>query len=120
MSDHDVAPPTTEAALHQWRAAERTVAVARRGRLAAEAAAAAATDAADAALATAEAARSALAAMALAETSAAKTAAAARIVVESTRSDVVDAEGEAAMAEIDEAQAHAVYRAAETRAATPR
>ena len=85
----------------------------RRGRVAAEAAAQAAQDAADAALATAEAAKAALASMALAETSASKTAAAAKIVVMSTRADLADAETEVSMSEVGEAQAHDDYRAAE-------
>jgi hypothetical protein len=107
---------STAEALQQWRAAERLVAVARRGRIAAEAAAAAAADAAEAAIATAEAAKAALASMDLAEKSAAKTAAASKVVVLSTRADLADAESEEAMSEVNEVDAQAKYRAATERA----
>ena len=66
MTDTTNPIQTTEDALTQWRAAERTVAVARRGRLAAQAAADAAKEATEAAAATAEAARTALDAATLA------------------------------------------------------
>ena len=54
--------------------------------------------------------------MALAEKSAAKTAAASKVVVMSTRADLADAETDLAMSEIGEAVAHDDYRAAEERA----
>ncbi|MEP7040214.1 MAG: hypothetical protein ABI864_01425 [Chloroflexota bacterium] len=108
---------TAPEALKQWRAAERTVAVARRGQLAAQAATATAQEAADAAITTAEASRAALAASALAETSAAKTASAAKIMVQTSLADVADSKSETAMAEVDEAAAHMEYRDAAERAA---
>ena len=116
MSDQKQDEKTTSEALAEWRLAEQSAAVARRGRLAAQVAASAAEEAAEAAKATAEAAKSALGAASLAETSAAKTAAAARLVVESTRVDHSDAEAESALADIDEVEAHDRYRTALDRA----
>lgn len=112
----DPEPLSTAEALQQWRSAERLVAVARRGRIAAEAAAAAAEDAAEAAAATSEAAKAALASMALAETSAAKTAAASKVVVLSTRADLADAQTDESLSEINEVDAQSKYREATDRA----
>ena len=108
--------PTTEQALEEWRRAERVVAVARRGRIAAQVAADAAKDATEAAAATATSARAALDAAKLAEESAAKTAAAARVLAESTVANLADSDSESAMADIDEAAAHERYRRASARA----
>jgi hypothetical protein len=112
MTEPDKSRPTTASSLNEWREAERTVAVARRGRLAAAAAVAAAEQAAEAAVATAAAARQALDASTRAELSAAKTAAAARLVVESTAVDLADSVSDLAMAEVDELSAHDRYRSA--------
>lgn len=106
----------TPEALEQWRAAERAVAVARRGRLSAQVAADAAADAANAANATAAAAKTALESMTLAEASAAKTAATARMVVQSTLADIADADADVALMEVDEAAAQGRYHDAEKRA----
>src|SRR5689334_16407818 len=104
-------------ALRDWREAERVVAVARRGKLAAHNAAAAAEEAVEAAMATAKAAKAALEAAGLAEMSATKTANAARVLAESTAADLVDADAENAMADVDEASARQRYRDAASRAA---
>ena len=103
---------TTEAALQQWREAERTASVARRGRVAAEAAVQAADEAAGAAAATADAAKAALASMQLAEESARKTAAAARLFVQEARADLADAEAEGGISDAAETNAHDTYRVA--------
>jgi hypothetical protein len=55
--------------------------------------------------------------MTLAETSAGKTATAARLAVQAARADLADADAETAMADIGEAEAHEHSRGASARAA---
>jgi hypothetical protein len=102
-------------ALQDWRTAERAAAVARRGTLAAKAAADAAEEAVQAAIATAEAAKTAMAAAALAETSATKTATAAKLVVQTSQATLVDATNDEGIADVEEAIAKAHYHDVTTR-----
>ena len=65
----------------------------------------------------AEAAKSALDSMALAETSAAKTAAAAKLYMQAANADLADAQADESISEVAEAGAHLDYRDAADRAA---
>ena len=104
-----VAKDSVPEALRQWREAEQTSALARRGRLAAEAAVNAAADAERASQATAEASRRALEAATLAEASASETARAAKLVVLAAQGDAVDASAGVALAEANEGLARHYY-----------
>lgn len=106
---HAEAKVSVPEALRQWREAEQASAMARRGKLAAEAAVNAATDAERASKATADASRRALEAATLAEASAMETAKAAKLVVLATQGDAVDANADVVLAEADEALAHHYY-----------
>lgn len=106
---HAVAKGSVPEALRQWRDAEQAASLARRGKLAAEAAVNAAADAERASTATADASRRALEAASLAEASAMETARAAKLVVLATQGDAVDANAEVVLAEADEALARHYY-----------
>jgi hypothetical protein len=115
MRDENDAIGTAEA-LTEWRSAERALATAKAGRVAAQEAASAAKLAESAAAATAEAARRALEAATAAEASARATADAARATVAAAEQDVVDKTMVEAEAGRIESRAQTDYQQAEQRA----
>ena len=118
MGDEENRDKTAPEALKQWRTAERAVAVARRGRLAAQAAVEAAQEAADAAIADRGSVEDCAGGGGAGRDVRRQDGKSRRkLTVESTLVDVADTETETAFAEIDEAEAHGRYRDAAARAA---
>ena len=115
MSDENDTMGTAQA-LSEWRVAERALATAKAGRVAAAQAATAAKLAESAAMATAKASRRALEAATAADASARATADAARATLEAANHDVEDRTVVEAEAGRVEAQAQADYQQAEQRA----